>query len=66
MRSSIWVGNMPHGHEGEDPHALLTALPDTPALARHEHGHHTGDMGKVLAAVKRSGRLHQFRTRLDL
>ncbi|HWC12427.1 MAG TPA: hypothetical protein VG455_14550 [Acidimicrobiales bacterium] len=64
--TGTWVGNMPHGHEGEDPHALLTSLPDTPALSGHEHGHHTGDMGKVLAAVKRSGTFHQFRTRLDL
>lgn len=70
-----WVGQMPEGHDHDDPHVLLAVatLTDAPTwnlsgppLTDDEVHHHTGDMDVAIAAVLASGRFHQFYDRAEL
>lgn len=54
-----WVGDMPHGHEHEEPH-LLMALELSHALPAEDHSGHGHKMDQAVEAVLQSGRFHHF------
>ncbi len=64
--TGTWVGNMPHGHEEDEPHALLAPSVRTPSLPAEQRRGHTSDMDKLLQAVLASGKFHHLDAPVDL
>jgi hypothetical protein len=58
---SPWVGDMPHGHEPNDPHLLMAPeRAQREGLGREELHRHTHKMDLATSAVLGSGRFHHF------
>ncbi len=64
--TGTWVGNMPHGHEEDEPHALLAPSVRTPSLPAEQRRGHTSDMDKLLQAVVASGKFYHLDAPVDL
>ncbi len=64
--TGTWEGNMPHGHEDDEPHALLAPEVASPSLSRQAQRSHSSDMAKLLSAVVSSGKFHHLEAPVEI